>query len=61
MRLLQTRDVASRLGVAASTVRRWAAEGRIPYRWAGSYRVFDPGEVRRLARKLDPRKTVKRG
>jgi len=49
MRLLQTQDVASRLGVAASTVRRWAAEGRLPYRWAGTYRVFEPSEVRRLA------------
>lgn len=61
MRLLQTRDVALRLGVATSTVRRWAAEGKLSYRWAGTYRVFEPGEVRHLARKYDLPKTVKRG
>jgi len=52
MRLLQTQDVAGRLGVATSTVRRWAAQGLLPFQWAGTYRVFDPAEVRRLARKL---------
>ena len=52
MRVLQTRDVARRLGVATSTVRRWAAEGLLPYRWAGNCRVFEPDEVRRFAGKL---------
>lgn len=63
MRLLQTQDVARRLGVATSTVRRWAAEGRLSYRWAGTYRVFEPDEVRRLASKLkaaDVRESRKR-
>jgi excisionase family DNA binding protein len=55
MRLLQTQDVAQRLGVATSTIRRWAAEGLLPFRWAGSYRVFELDEVRRLARKLTER------
>jgi len=55
MRLLQTRDVARRLGVATSTVRRWAAEGVLPFRWAGSYRVFELDDVNRVARKLTKR------
>jgi hypothetical protein len=58
MRLLQTRDVALRLGVVTSTIRRWAAEGRLPYQWAGSYRIFDPGDVQQLARKLGERATA---
>jgi len=61
MRLLQTQDVARRLGVATSTVRRWAAEGMLPYRWAGSYRVFEPEEVRRLASKLKAARTGESG
>jgi len=60
MRLLQTQDVARRLGVATSTIRRWAAEGRISYLWAGSYRVFEPDEVRRLAKKLGERAVERR-
>lgn len=55
MRLLQSQDVARRLGVATSTVRRWAADGVLPFRWAGKYRVFDSAEARRLAKKLGER------
>jgi len=56
MKLLQSRDVANRLKVATSTVRRWAAEGLIPYQWAGTYRIFDPIEVHRFAKRLRMRK-----
>lgn len=39
-------DAAQALGVSTSTLRAWAAEGRVPHvRTAGGHRRFDPGEL----------------
>lgn len=53
---LYVRQVATMLGVSASIIRTWEAEGLIrPGRSKGGYRVFSPADVRRLTKIRDLR------
>ncbi len=46
---LRLQAASKRLGVSPRTLRRWADEGRIPYRrTAGGQRIFAAADVRRL-------------
>jgi excisionase family DNA binding protein len=52
---LSVNDTAKRLNVSATTVRNWAAEGRLPeHRTAGGHRRFLAGDVERLLREMRP-------
>lgn len=52
---LTLHEVSTQLGVAPSTVRRWADAGRIPARRTeGGHRRFDPAAVRALRASLAP-------
>jgi excisionase family DNA binding protein len=52
---LTLHEVSAQLGVAPSTVRRWADAGRIPARRTeGGHRRFDPAAVRALRATLTP-------
>jgi excisionase family DNA binding protein len=52
---LTLHEVSAQLGVAPSTVRRWADAGRIPARRTeGGHRRFDPAAVRTLRATLVP-------
>lgn len=52
---LTLHEVSAQLGVAPSTVRRWADAGRIPARRTdGGHRRFDPAAVRALRASLAP-------
>src|SRR5436853_6907022 len=52
---LTLHEVSAQLGVAPSTVRRWADAGRIPARRTeGGHRRFDPAAVRALRATLVP-------
>lgn len=52
---LTLHEVSAQLGVAPSTVRRWADAGRIPARRTeGGHRRFDPVAVRALRASLEP-------
>ena len=55
---LTLHEVSAQLGVASSTVRRWADAGRIPARRTeGGHRRFDPVAVRALRASLAPAKS----
>jgi excisionase family DNA binding protein len=55
---LTLHEVSAQLGVAPSTVRRWADAGRIPARRTeGGHRRFDPAAVRALRATLAPAET----
>ena len=41
-------DVAAFLGVHVVTVRRWAAQGKLPAKKIGSRLIFDPNKIRAL-------------
>src|SRR6187200_2883268 len=52
---LTLHEVSEQLGVAPSTVRRWADAGRLPARRTeGGHRRFDPAAVRALPAPLTP-------
>lgn len=52
---LTVNDAAKALRVSATTVRNWAAEGRlVSHRTAGGHRRFRASDVRRLARTVVP-------
>ena len=56
---LSIADVANKLSVSRSTVRRWVALGRVPcYKPFGRLR-FDPVEIENLVRKSKVRKSSK--
>lgn len=46
-------DVAAYLRVEVSTVRKWAKQGRIPVRKAGSLNRFDPKEIETWTRRQE--------
>ncbi|MCW2927760.1 MAG: DNA-binding response regulator [Thermoleophilia bacterium] len=52
---LTVNEAAQILGVSATTVRNWAADGRLDeHRTAGGHRRFRAGEVQKLARTMQP-------
>jgi excisionase family DNA binding protein len=54
-RYLTPADVARLVGVSATTVTRWAREGKIPCQVTlGGHRRFDPDVIDELARGLRP-------
>jgi excisionase family DNA binding protein len=57
--VMTLQDAASALGVSASTLRRWADDGRVEaVRTAGGHRRFPRQEVRRLAAERTPQSVV---
>jgi excisionase family DNA binding protein len=57
---LTVNETAQRLRVSATTVRNWAAEGRLAeHRTPGGHRRFRAPEVDELARQLAPQRTPK--
>lgn len=53
--LLTVNEAARMLGVSATTVRNWAADGKLdPTRTVGGHRRFRASDVRRLARTVLP-------
>lgn len=61
-RYLTTRQAARRLGVAVSTVQKWAEEGRLTgWRTAGGHRRLEPQSVEALAGARAPDATVTAG
>ena len=53
MRLWTDEEVARYLRVSVATVQKWAKNGRIPVRKAGSLNRFDPAEIEAWTRPAD--------
>lgn len=59
---VKTAEAAEVLGVAQNTLRKWADEGKVPYRRnpANGYRLFKRSDLNKFLNQLDKPQSPKR-